>query len=99
MSATSDRWAERLARYPHAGQTITDFCADEGVSVSSFYAWKRKLTPPSSSQTLVPITLTPTLATANLELLLPSGLCLRLPTDYPPTQLAVLLRHLEEPSC
>jgi hypothetical protein len=43
MSATSDRWAERLARFVAAGQTVTAFCADEGVSVPSFYTWKRKL--------------------------------------------------------
>lgn len=99
MSAASDRWVERLARFAESGQTVTAFCADEGVSVPSFYNWKRKLASHPASRPLVPITLTPSLASPQLELLLPSGICLRFPPDYPPEHLATLLRHLEDRSC
>lgn len=36
-------WRERLARHGRLEQSTADFCAAEGVSVASFYAWRRKL--------------------------------------------------------
>jgi transposase len=100
MSAAAHRWTERFARFATAGQTIAAFWAAEGVSEPSFYAWKRKLASrPATSPSLVPIHLTPTLADVGLELVLPSGSRLRLPADYPPEQLAVLLRGLEGRPC
>lgn len=36
-------WRERLARHGRSEQSTADFCAAEGVSVASFYAWRRKL--------------------------------------------------------
>jgi transposase len=99
MSA-AHRWTERLARFANAGQTIADFCAGEGVSAPSFYAWKRKLAPPPASPPpLVPIHITPSLDVVGLELVLPSGSRLRLPADYPPERLAALLRGLEDRPC
>lgn len=37
------QWAERLERFGKSGQTVADFCRDEGVGVPSFYQWRRKL--------------------------------------------------------
>jgi hypothetical protein len=36
-------WVERLARFPTSGLTPAQFCAHEGVSLPSFYSWKRRL--------------------------------------------------------
>jgi transposase len=47
MSQARQRWTERLDRYRQSGLTVTDFCAEEGVSVPSFYLWKRKLASPT----------------------------------------------------
>jgi transposase len=100
MSAAAHRWTERLARFATAGQTIAAFCAAEGVSEPSFYAWKRKLAArPATSLPLVPIHITPSLTVADLELVMPSGSRLRLPADYPPERLAALLRGLEDRPC
>ena len=41
--ATRRLWAERLERFGRANQTVAQFCAAEGVSVPSFYVWKRTL--------------------------------------------------------
>jgi len=38
------RWTERLERYESSGQTVTEFCRQEGVAVSFFYRWKNELT-------------------------------------------------------
>jgi len=37
-------WRQRLQRHSTSGQTISAFCASEGVSCASFQAWKRRLT-------------------------------------------------------
>lgn len=36
-------WQQRLDRYLQSGQTVADFCKVEGLSVPSFYQWKRRL--------------------------------------------------------
>ena len=36
-------WVQRLERFAGAGLSVPAFCAAEGVSPPSFYAWKRRL--------------------------------------------------------
>ena len=98
MSDTRQRWIERFVRYHASGQTVAAFCAQENVSVPSFYLWKRKLADASPTLPLVPIQLTPATACA-IELRFPSGMILRLPPDYAPHQLAILIATLEARSC
>lgn len=40
-------WQQRLRRHSTSGLSISAFCAREGISAASFYAWKRRLTVPS----------------------------------------------------
>jgi transposase len=97
MSDARQRWTERFARYSQARQTVAAFCAQEGVSVPSFYNWKRKL---AELTPLVPIQLTSSpVPTQPLELVLPSGIRLRFPEQYSPDQLARLIASLEARSC
>src|SRR5262249_51541208 len=42
-------WADRLARFAESGHRPAQFCAQEGVSLPSFYAWKRRLPANASS--------------------------------------------------
>jgi hypothetical protein len=37
-------WRQRLRRQTSSGLSIRAFCAREGISTASFYAWKRRLT-------------------------------------------------------
>ena len=88
-AATRQLWVERLARFPHAGLSPAQFCAREGVSLPSFYAWKRRLAtqaldpapaappPGDAGPRLLPVRL-PAPA-APLELVLPGGAVLRIP--------------------
>ena len=41
--AKQREWCERLQRFAECGVTIAAFCEREGVSVPSFYQWRRKL--------------------------------------------------------
>lgn len=62
---TIEEWTRRLARYEAANETVARFCHREGVSVPSFYAWKKKLghAPASSagaSPRFLPVQMMPT---------------------------------------
>jgi transposase-like protein len=37
-------WSKRLERFDESGRSVVEFCNGEGVSVASFYQWRRKLT-------------------------------------------------------
>ena len=42
-SAPHDVWGKRLRRFAQSGLPVARFCAAEGVSVASFYSWRKKL--------------------------------------------------------
>jgi hypothetical protein len=42
-------WRQRFRRYAKSNLSVAQFCSKEGVSVPSFYFWKRKLGVASSA--------------------------------------------------
>jgi hypothetical protein len=80
----ASEWRGRLERYRLSPRTIVEFCIVEGVSVSSFYYWRKKLdhTPasemiPSIRRTdFAPVRLT---TSANLMVQLPGGTRFEIP--------------------
>lgn len=98
------RWAERFERFAAGNHTVVGFCADEGVSESNFYLWRRRLAQPLTSASnqpmVVPLRVTPAPAPATpIELALPSGTVLRLPADTRPELIVAILRGLEGRPC
>src|SRR5262245_36306078 len=77
--ATRQLWADRLVRFAATDLSVTAFCTAEGVSVNSFFYWKRRLAaPPCTAEgepCLLPIRVTPA---APVEVALPNGAVLRL---------------------
>lgn len=51
--AKVQRWHKRFARFRNCGQTVARFCRDEGISVPSFYLWKKKLADGPAGSNLV----------------------------------------------
>lgn len=102
--AVRQAWIDRLARFDATTLTTAQFCAAEGVSVASFYHWRRRLTPrpedtPPSDDAprLLPVRVaTPS---ASLELVLTSGTILRVGTNADPSTLQSLLRLLGVTPC
>jgi len=75
--ALEDLWRQRFLRFERSGLPAVAFCAKEGVSAPSFYAWRRRLQPPGEQAArLVPVRLLP--AAVPVEVVLPGGLVLRL---------------------
>jgi hypothetical protein len=97
-------WIDRLARFADANRRPAEFCASEGVSLASFYLWKRRLTQPTAeladadvAPRLLPVRLGA--APPPLELVLPTGVIVRVSPDTDPTQVTALLRLLGVVSC
>jgi transposase len=105
--ATRQAWIERLQRFADAGLSPAQFCASEGVSLPSFYSWKRRLaadvpgtdTPATDapSPLLLPLDLRP--LPPPVELVLPTGVVVRLPPGAEEATLRTLFRLLGVPSC
>ena len=38
-----DEWRELLVRFEHGGQSREQFCADQGLAVSTFSRWRQRM--------------------------------------------------------
>jgi transposase len=100
---------ERLARFSHSGLRPAEFCAAEGVSLPSFYSWKRRLNAearspdtghnadPQPGPRLLPVRLAS--AAAAVELVLPSGAVLRVPPGSDLAFVRALVAALGDEPC
>jgi transposase len=76
--ALQEAWQQRLLRFEQAGLPAPAFCASEGVSLPSFYSWKRRLRPPTAAAHTQPrLVSVRLLGPAPVEVVLPSGAVLR----------------------
>ena len=99
-------WRRMLRQWRRSGLSVRAFCAQQGLSEPSFYAWRRTLAdrdPPAPA--FVPVTLLPeptarltpdAAASTGLELLLPGGRVLRVGAAFDEPTLRRLLAVLEE---
>jgi hypothetical protein len=39
------KWQERLQRQAQSGKSVLQFCVDEGITRSNFYAWRNRSEP------------------------------------------------------
>ena len=52
MSEREQVWRERIEWQPWSGMTVAECCEEAGVSVASFYRWKKLLTEPQGPRRL-----------------------------------------------
>lgn len=108
-AAARQLWVERLARFAASGLRPAAFCAAEGVSLPSFYSWKRRLNTEGTSpdtehnagtqpgSRLLPVRLAS--AAAPVELVLPGGAVLRVPLGCDLAFVRALVEALEAVLC
>lgn len=53
-SVKSQEWQGRFERYRASGLTIGRFCAEEGVSLNTFYYWSKRVGPHVENSTVRP---------------------------------------------
>ena len=97
-TAARQAWSERLARFPGSGLSSAQFCAQEGVALASFYAWKRRLTAgdaaPAAGAGARLLSVRVAAAAAAVEVVLPCGAVLRLPSGSDLTFVRALVEAL-----
>jgi hypothetical protein len=96
-------WRTTFAAWQQSGQSVRDFCIRRHLSQASFYAWRRTLqqrhrqrSPATAPPRLVPLRVVPT---ATLEVVLPSGLVVRVPEGADATTVADLVAALRATPC
>lgn len=112
-SKTKERWwRQQVARQRRGKLTVRKYCAQAGISEPSFYAWRSELarrdsvmgrpahdqpivSPPAAN--FLPVTIGP-VATGPLEVVLPSGLVIRVPAQDA-AALRTVLELLEPRAC
>ena len=99
-ASANRKWVERLERFAASNQTVAVFCTAEGVSLSNFYLWRRRLAQPAPPPVVVPMRVAPSRTPVTLiEVALPSGTIVRFPADARPELLVAVLRGLEGRPC
>ena len=94
---TSEFWQRQLEAWRQSGLTQVAYCVSHGLSIKSFYRWRRKEAEPVASAapslTLVPISVAAPAPNSVARLHSPGGWRIELPTGNTPW-LADLLRQL-----
>jgi|LakMenEpi13Sep09_1017268.scaffolds.fasta_scaffold16115_2 transposase len=83
-------WAGRMKRYRASSLTVHEFCRREGVSVPSFYQWRKKLAHCPAEPTFIPVSLPPSGA-APITLKLPGGAEIEIEASVDPLMLRRLI--------
>src|SRR5262245_32912941 len=89
-------WLGLIGRWRASGQTVAAFCAAHRVSQATFYSWRKRLAAPGPD-TADPV---PTFAAVRVvpdptaEVVLPTGLVLRVPVSADPMAVARLVAAL-----
>ncbi len=81
-----ESWLQRMERFAQSNLTVKNFCAQENISVPSFYQWKKKLAPTKATESRVaaflPVQLDPLLRTLSgltIQVNLPGGAQVQVP--------------------
>ncbi|MEM8665867.1 MAG: transposase [Planctomycetota bacterium] len=73
---SAEQWAAWFEECDASGLTIAEFCRVKGVSVNSYYVWRRKLRDAASEPAFVAVEIA---ATNLIQIDLPGGATLRVP--------------------
>ena len=99
---TLERWRTIFAMWRSSGLSVAAFCRSRSLNTSSFYRWRNICddlgrTPESRPpQSFVPVRVVPDTI---VELILPTGVHLRVPLAADAGQVARLVHALVAPSC
>ena len=91
------RWQELITAQAQSQLGVREFCSQHGLKPATFYVWRRRLNPPDTpAATFVPVRV---VAAPAIEIVLPAGLVVRLPSATDPAALARLVAELGATPC
>ena len=83
-SRRASEWQRRMTRFQKAGQSVAEFCRQEGVSAVSFYQWRKRLAgQPRRAEETAGFTPVRLVAGTSVTVHLPGGTQLHVPTSDP----------------
>lgn len=83
-SSKEEQWRARFKRFDASGLSVTRFCQIEGISIPSFYQWRKRLrasTVNSGVPTFLPVRITPS-SLCVVEIHLPNGTRICVPPEH-----------------
>jgi transposase-like protein len=94
-------WREVVAGHRKSGLSVRAFCRQRGLSEPNFYAWRRTLDERDRTTRVQPAKFVPVEVVSEpmVEVVLPRGVVVRLPSSSEPTAIARLVTALESASC
>ena len=101
---TEPFWRDLIARWGASGQTVAAFCAAHRVSQATFHSWRQRLAARNQRPTTLALP-APTFAPVRVvpgptaEVILPTGLIVRVPVGADPAAVARLVAALGGASC
>jgi hypothetical protein len=83
-------WRDLIDRWKVSGQSIAAFCAAHRVSQATFYAWRKRLAAraQSTARTAPAFAAVRVVPDATAEVILPTGLVVRVPIGTDPVVVA-----------
>ncbi len=95
MGAKVDFWKGHLGGWRRSGLTQAAYCRQQGLSLASFGYWRRALGKVAAPSALVPIVVGEVSSPATvIEVQLPNGLRVRLPTGMAPSHWMPMIQAL-----
>jgi transposase len=92
-------WRTTIAGQASSGQSIRAYGASRGISRASYFYWKRSLDARSKSSSAPAFAAVRVVADPVLEIVLPTGLVVRVPVGPDPAAVARLVAALGGSSC
>src|SRR5947207_3050393 len=86
-------WRDLIERWRASGQSIAAFCAAHGVGAATFYSWRRRLAARArgTSKAAPAFAAIRVVPDPTVEVVLPTGLVVRVPVGTDPTAVARLV--------
>src|SRR5262245_37506763 len=94
-------WRELIAAWGESGEAVREFCRQRRIAEPRFYAWRRTLQEQQQPQGQPAPMLVPVRVVANgtLEVVLPTGLIVRVPAGADADAAAQLVAALRAAAC
>jgi hypothetical protein len=100
-------WADTIAAFATAGQSVRAFCLARGLEEKTFYTWRRNLglspvarpTPAADTPAARPFVPVRVVSDPVAEVVLPGGVTVRIPVSSDPAHVARLVAALRGGPC
>ncbi len=100
-------WREIVTAWRKSGQSVSAFCREHDVPQASFYSWRQTLRERDRQDQAAPARGTPqptlvpvrVVTDAMVEVVLPTGVVLRVPVGVDANAVVTLITALRAPSC